>query len=185
MATSGTVKRFAQVRQPDEGSHGTSSRRHSILDYDTRLREKMQAKVSQQDNGPAPRTRRRELKTSAIAESRIFYRDAICDLCKKVVSLALLIPIEALDARTRMSADVALARQVAMYLSNTQFGLEFTEVGLHFNRDRTTVSHAVALVEEKRDDFTFDTTLLQLENLLQDAKTALEHADCLGGGDHV
>ena len=97
------------------------------------------------------------------------YRDAACDLCEKTVSLALDIPLAALRAKTRQSPDVALARQIAMYLSHTMFGIAFSEVGLHFRRDRTTVSHACALIEDKRDDLSFDVTLCQLEALLSDA----------------
>lgn len=97
------------------------------------------------------------------------FRDAVCDLCEKTVSLALDIPLSALQAKTRQSPDVALARQIAMYLSHTMFGIAFSEVGLHFRRDRTTVSHACALIEDKRDDLSFDVTLCQLEALLVDA----------------
>ena len=47
------------------------------------------------------------------------YRDTVCTLCEKSVALAFDIPVENFHARTRCSADVALARQIAMYLSQT------------------------------------------------------------------
>jgi hypothetical protein len=64
---------------------------------------------------------------------------------------------------SRGRARVALARQVAMYLAHICCGLSFTEVGLLFGRDRTTVAHACAVVEDRRDDPIFDRTLELLE----------------------
>jgi Bacterial dnaA protein helix-turn-helix len=64
---------------------------------------------------------------------------------------------------TRGRARVALARQVAMYLAHVACGLSFTEVGVLFARDRTTVAHACAVVEDRRDDPIFDRALDLLE----------------------
>ena len=64
---------------------------------------------------------------------------------------------------TRGRSRVAFARQVAMYLAHVTFGLTLTTVGRAFGRDRTTVSHACALVEDARDDPEFDRTLELLE----------------------
>lgn len=61
---------------------------------------------------------------------------------------------------------VALARQTAMYLSHVAFGLTFTETGRLFDRDRTTVSHACAIVEDLRDDPAMDRALSILEAAL-------------------
>ena len=48
-----------------------------------------------------------------------------------------------------------------------------TEIGLHFRRDRTTVSHACVMVEDKREELEFDVLLTQLESLLIDARNAM------------
>lgn len=64
---------------------------------------------------------------------------------------------------TRGRAEVALARQVAMYLSHVALGLSLTDVGRLFRRDRTTVAHACAVVEDRRDDAVFDRVLDLLE----------------------
>lgn len=64
---------------------------------------------------------------------------------------------------TRGRSRVAFARQVAMYLAHVTFGLTLTTVGRAFGRDRTTVSHACALVEDARDNPEFDRTLETLE----------------------
>lgn len=103
----------------------------------------------------------------------ICYRDAVCALCEKTVSLALNIPLDSLQAPTRCTAESAHARHIAMYLCHTTFSLLLTEIGLHFGRDRSTVSYACALVEDRRDDPDFDILLCQLESLLLDARDAM------------
>lgn len=53
---------------------------------------------------------------------------------------------------TRGCRHVAEARQMAMYLCHTLLHLTQAQVGYFFHRDRTTVGHACALVEDLRDD---------------------------------
>ncbi len=48
-------------------------------------------------------------------------------------------------------------------LAHVMCGLTLTEVGLLFGRDRTTVAHACAVVEDRRDDPVFDRALDLLE----------------------
>jgi chromosomal replication initiation ATPase DnaA len=62
-----------------------------------------------------------------------------------------------------------------MYLTHVAAGLPMTEVGRLFARDRTTVAHASAVIEDRRDDPVFDRSLAVLEMTL---KTA---APCAGG----
>jgi chromosomal replication initiation ATPase DnaA len=50
-----------------------------------------------------------------------------------------------------------------MYLAHVAGGLSMREVGRLFSRDRTTVAHACALVEDRRDDPQFDRALAILE----------------------
>jgi chromosomal replication initiation ATPase DnaA len=68
-----------------------------------------------------------------------------------------------LSIKSRGKAHIALARQVGMYLAHVICGLTLTEVGLLFGRDRTTVAHACAVVEDRRDDPVFDRALDLLE----------------------
>jgi chromosomal replication initiation ATPase DnaA len=70
-------------------------------------------------------------------------------------------------SQTRGRPAVAFARQVAMYLAHVAFGLTLTEVGHVFARDRTTVAHACSLIEDLRDDLTFDRSLDLLEGVLR------------------
>ena len=64
---------------------------------------------------------------------------------------------------TRGRAHVARARQVGMYLAHVACGKSLTDVGRLFERDRTTVSHACSVIEDGRDDPTFDHVLELLE----------------------
>jgi chromosomal replication initiation ATPase DnaA len=68
---------------------------------------------------------------------------------------------------TRGRPRAAFARQVAMYLAHVGCGLSMTEVGQIFARDRTTVAHACGLVEDLRDDPSFDRSLELLEGVLR------------------
>ena len=76
------------------------------------------------------------------------------------------IPAEALLSRSRGVAHVALARQVAMYLAHMIGQFPQSAVGRAFGRDRTTVSHACAVVEDRRDDPAFNLTLDYLERIV-------------------
>lgn len=64
---------------------------------------------------------------------------------------------------SRGKAPVARARQVAMYLAHVSCGLTLTDVGIVFARDRTTVAHACAVIEDRRDDPVFDRAVELME----------------------
>ena len=65
--------------------------------------------------------------------------------------------------RSRCTADVAEARMLAMYLVHVVLGRSYSEVGHHFGRDRTTVAHACARIEDLRDRYSFDAEVAALE----------------------
>jgi chromosomal replication initiation ATPase DnaA len=52
---------------------------------------------------------------------------------------------------SRSQAHIAAARQLAMYLVNVKLGRTMTDIGTLFGRDRTTVSHACRVVEDRRE----------------------------------
>lgn len=87
-------------------------------------------------------------------------------LLETVVGDVLAIPFEQLRQSTRGCADVAFARQMAMYLAHVHFQLSLTEVGRIFNRDRTTVAHACALVEDRRDDPAIESMMELFERIV-------------------
>ncbi|MBI1339268.1 chromosomal replication initiator DnaA [bacterium] len=65
---------------------------------------------------------------------------------------------------TRGRSSAAFARQIAMYLSHVSFGMSLARVASAFARDRSTVAHACQIVEDRRDDPTFDAWLETLED---------------------
>lgn len=66
---------------------------------------------------------------------------------------------------SRGRQDVAQARQIAMYLAHVSCGLSMTRVGVIFGRDRTTIAHACSVIEDRRDDESFDYILELLERV--------------------
>lgn len=100
------------------------------------------------------------------------YLQARCRHVEACVSVVFRVPHEALRGSTRGKADVARARQVAMYVCNTTLGFSLTLIGVLFERDRTTVGHACRLVEDLRDEADFDALMICLERCVL--------AGCLG-----
>lgn len=82
------------------------------------------------------------------------------------VSVVFAIDIARLQEESRGQAQVAHARQVAMYLMHCAFGISHTDIGRTFGRDRTTASHACTIVEDRRDDPVYDRTLSNLEEIV-------------------
>jgi hypothetical protein len=78
---------------------------------------------------------------------------------------------EAMLGERRGNAATSSSRQVAMYLTHVAFGLSLQRVAVAFARDRSTVAHACHVVEDRRDDASFDDLLDQLEASLRAAPT--------------
>jgi chromosomal replication initiation ATPase DnaA len=85
------------------------------------------------------------------------------------VARAFEIALSDLRSPTRGRREVALARQSAIYLARTVFGMTLADAGGLFNRDRTTAAHACRLVEDLRDHPHFDQLLMDLEDDLRAA----------------
>jgi len=79
------------------------------------------------------------------------------------------VPAKKLRARSRGCAQVAFARQSAMYLAHVALGLSYSDVGKLFGRDRTTAAHACQLVEDRRDRHDIDLRLDFLETVFREA----------------
>lgn len=106
-----------------------------------------------------PRNRRRQSP---------MIRDAAADLrhlLEETVARVFDVHLDLLRLPTRGRAKVAMARQVAMYLAHVACGLNLTEAGELFGRDRTTAAHACQVVEGRRDNADFDRALQLLENV--------------------
>lgn len=60
---------------------------------------------------------------------------------------------------SRGSRHLSSARQGFYYLLHIAFGMSFTHISQHVGRDRTSVSHGVGQVEERRDNENMDRAL--------------------------
>lgn len=103
-----------------------------------------------------------------------------CDFIKYSTAKAFGIRSCDLDSRTRKQADIAFARQIAMYIAHVRLGLNLGEVGKVFQRDRTTVGHACRLIEDKRDDEQVDFLINCLERAVEEwLQIAHHHPICM------
>ena len=68
--------------------------------------------------------------------------------------------------RPRGEAEVAAARQLVMYLVHVLLGRRQEEVGLLFGRERTTVSYACRMMEERRDCPEVEAEIISIERRL-------------------
>lgn len=57
-------------------------------------------------------------------------------------------------------------RQITMYLGHTMLGLPLTTIGAVLGRDRTTVSHACHMVEDRRDDAAYEHFIAAAERIV-------------------
>jgi hypothetical protein len=81
---------------------------------------------------------------------------------------------------SRCGASIAEARQVAMYLTHVVLRRTYAEVGDIFGRDRTTVSHACARIEDLRELPDFDAELARLETAIAAMGCRRELANAAG-----
>src|SRR5262245_46409062 len=87
-------------------------------------------------------------------------------LLEHTVAPAFSVSHSALWRNTRGSPAEAFARQVARYLTHVGLGLSLKAVARVFVRNRRTVAHACALVEDRRDATALDRALDLLEGAL-------------------
>lgn len=98
---------------------------------------------------------------------------ALVRLAEVAVAAMTRVPATSLRGPCRGRRPVARARQLAMYLAHVGLGLSLTRVGIGFGRDRTTVRHACALIEDRRDDPALELALAAIEAGLRALTNAL------------
>ncbi len=90
------------------------------------------------------------------------------ELCECMIDIAsAMFNISGRDLRKpgRSSLAVSRVRQIAMYATHVSLGLNMTDVGTGFGRDRTTVMHACHVIEDMRDDAEFDAIVSSFERV--------------------
>ncbi len=101
---------------------------------------------------------------AAAAQRSFLAIDYSLETLQAVVAAAFAVPLGEMRGASRGCARAAFARQSAMYLAHTAFGLSCKDVGRLFGRDRTTAAHACRLIEDRREDPFFDAVLKALES---------------------
>lgn len=113
-------------------------------------------------------TQKPSKSNSSVAEKATQRADALGDVeassLARVVAEQHGVTFEELFHHSRSRAPIATTRQIAMYLLHVLLGRTLTEVGEFFGRDRTTVSHACARIEDMRDDDKFESEMTDLED---------------------
>lgn len=94
---------------------------------------------------------------------------AIRSVCR-MVGLVATEMVFLIGERPQASADRRFAlghiQQISMYICHVVLQLTMTEIGLAFGRDRTTVGHACARVEDRRDDHAYDHLVASVERVV-------------------
>lgn len=89
----------------------------------------------------------------------------ICGNIIEIMSALFNVPSKELRSPHRTSQSITQVRQIAMYIAHVVVRLTMKEVGLGFDRDRTTVLYACHQVEDLRDDFEFDQVVARAERV--------------------
>jgi len=79
--------------------------------------------------------------------------------------------------RSRGFGRAARARQTAIYLAHVLLSRSQQDVAVMFNRDRTTVAHAVQMVEDRRDDASVERLIQRIERRYQRSQIARRRGD--------
>lgn len=93
-----------------------------------------------------------------------------CEVAADIASIFCGVPVEEILTPHRARSAAARARHVAMYLAHVAFQLPLGDVARGFARDRTSIAHGVARIEDARDDEVFDGLLSQMEALAQSCR---------------
>ncbi len=92
----------------------------------------------------------------------------LVEMTRAAVAQVFDVELEEMRTKSRYPR-AALARQIAMYLGHVVLGMTVTQIASVFDRERSTVFHAVRHVEDLRDDPELDHTLHYLESLVRNA----------------
>ncbi|MCV3735681.1 transposase (plasmid) [Rhizobium sp. TRM96647] len=90
---------------------------------------------------------------------------SVCRTVRQLVAELLQLVADRPQQRRSARRSAAHVRQIAMYICHVALQLSFADIGQAFGRDRTTVSHACNVVEDRRDDSAFDDFVATLERI--------------------
>ena len=88
-----------------------------------------------------------------------------CRIVRQLTAEMLALVSERVPQRRDRRRAACHVRQIAMYVCHVALGISLSDIGQAFGRDRTTVSHACGVVEDRRDDPAFDDFVSALERI--------------------
>jgi len=109
---------------------------------------------------------RKQKRTAGIRALKDQKQQLLAQFVNQMVAATLDLPPEILLQCSRGKAQSARARQISIYLMHTTLSFSFTEIGKVYSKDRTTIAHACHVIEDLRDDESFDSKLTQLERMI-------------------
>jgi hypothetical protein len=91
---------------------------------------------------------------------------SICRIVRQMVSELLLLLGDRVMVRRDRRRLACHVRQISMYVCHVALRMPQQDIGVAFGRDRTTVSHACHVVEDRRDDRVYDEFVSAVERIV-------------------
>ncbi|WP_328286603.1 helix-turn-helix domain-containing protein [Pseudorhizobium marinum] len=91
---------------------------------------------------------------------------SICRIVRQMVSELLLLLGDRVMVRRDRRRLACHVRQISMYVCHVALRMPQQDIGVAFGRDRTTVSHACHVVEDRRDDRIYDEFVSAVERIV-------------------
>lgn len=91
----------------------------------------------------------------------------ICEGVQDILSACFSVSGHDIRAMERSRTEISRVRQIGMYVAHVIAGLTMHEVGLGFQRDRTTVAYACHVVEDLRDEPEFENVIRMVERIVE------------------
>ena len=98
--------------------------------------------------------------------ARRFSDRTVCRVVRQMVAELIMLSGDRVLARRDRRRMACHVRQISMYVCHVALSMPQHDIGIAFGRDRTTVSHACHVVEDRRDDPFFDDFVSAVERIV-------------------
>lgn len=89
-----------------------------------------------------------------------------CRIVRHLTTEMVMLIGDRVPLRRDMRRDLCHTRQISMYVCHVVLQISQTDIALAFGRDRSTVSHACHVVEDRRDEQAFDDFISAVERMV-------------------
>lgn len=117
---------------------------------------------------PQPQTRNGKIarKARLAGRRRALATRSVCGAVRSIAGeMVFLVGGRVPDGRNRRFA-MSHIQQISMYVCHVVLQLTMTDIAAAFGMDRTTVGHACARVEDRRDDRAYDALIASIERMV-------------------